>query len=421
MPKKVAETTTTTTSKADMSDNVAIEAMESQLLIPVATDKSSAASRKLHARPSANSGAAGSVVVVGVPMETITVHETSPSSSGSFVGKQIVLMHHFKAGVETWCDKFALGVALTAWYAVGVLAIVTTKLLLQDWRCPPLALTVQQMVLGTIILRLVVYARDGAAQPWPWDAGAHLHAHHQKNQTATSSSSGTATSSTTTPTAAAAAAAAEHIENELASDRVKRHLPWLKHPNFTLSGIFNALDFLASNYAFSFSSAHFVETIKASEPITTTAIALLWKVDRLSTPEAGSLSMLVAGVLLSTWGNSTDNERAVSDNSENTKLFESIQTATLALSANVFFGFRAINQKKYRSTTHETQQMDDVNFMCRMLQVGATFLLLPLLLLHYDTIGEALDATSDSQFTYLGLALVNSFSYVTYKYVYFCF
>ena len=123
--------------------------------------------------------------------------------------------------------------------------------------------------------------------------------------------------------------------------------------------------------------------------------------------------MLICGVVLSTWGNSTD-EQAVTDE---TKLLESIQTATLALSANIFFGFRAIHQKKYRSTTHEMLQMDDVNFMCRMLQVGATFLLLPLLLLHSDAILRALVAPSDSKIVYLGLALVNAFSYVTYKYV----
>jgi drug/metabolite transporter (DMT)-like permease len=347
-------------------DDRKVDTMETQL--PVVDKRSGAG--KLYSRTTSGTAA---------PMETVTFEE-APKSDGSFVGKQIVIMHHFKAGVETWCDKFAVAVAITAWYAVGVLAIVTTKLLLQDWHCPAMALTVQQMVLGTIILRLVVAARDGAAQPWPWEA-------HQQ-QTAT-----------------------EVVQNELFADRMKRHMPWLKHPNFVLSGVFNSLDFLASNYAFSFSSAHFVETIKASEPITTSAIALIWKVDRLSLTEGGSLAMLIAGVLLSTWGNSTD-ENAIPDDK---KLVESIRSATLALLANLFFGFRAMNQKKYRSTTHETQQMDDVNFLCRMLQVGTIFLLIPLVVLHSSTISEALNKPSETLFSYLGLSIVNAFSYVTYK------
>jgi hypothetical protein len=45
----------------------------------------------------------------------------------------------------------------------------------------------------------------------------------------------------------------------------------MKHYDFILAGLFNALDFLASNTAFSQSAASFVETVKASEPITTTA------------------------------------------------------------------------------------------------------------------------------------------------------
>lgn len=325
--------------------------------------------------------------------------------SVSFVGKQLVRLHHFKAGVETWFDQFGVVVALAAWYVVGVLAIVTTKLLLQDWRCPPLVLTVQQLAVGTSILRIVLSVRDdGGATPWPWCPDDAVRP-----------------SPTTTSTSPAAAVAlvdrADHAGFVADPRGVRRTLllpPWLllrHHHNFILAGVFNSLDFLASNVAFSFSSAHFVETIKASEPITTTAIALLWKVDRLSGPEAGSLSLLICGILLSTWGNSTD-ARDVTDEK---KLAESIQTATLALSANIFFGFRAINQKKYRSMAHESDQMDDVNFLCRMQQVGATFLIGPLLLLHYDAIAEALGAPLKSQVTYLGLALVNVFSYVTYK------
>jgi hypothetical protein len=139
--------------------------------------------------------------------------------------------------------------------------------------------------------------------------------------------------------------------------------------------------------------------------------------------EATSLSMLICGVLLSTWGNSTDdntnnNQDAIVVAINEHKLIESIQTASLAICANISFGFRAINQKKYRSTTHETQQLDDINFLCRMMQIGATFVLIPTLLLHFRQLGDALHASRELQVTYFGIALVNSISYVTYKYVF---
>jgi drug/metabolite transporter (DMT)-like permease len=325
--------------------------------------------------------------------------------------------HPYKADVETWSDKLVVALALMAWYVISILSIVTTKILLQNWNCPPIVLTVQQLVLGTILLRGVLIARDGMIQPWPWDSSP--------------SSVVSSTTMTTTSTSTSMMIPKHHnnhevtrtksfesprgtMKYELWTDRMKRQFPWLKHPNFIFSGVCNACDFLASNLAFSISSAHFVETIKASEPITTTAIALFWKVDRLSTLEASSLAVLICGALLSTWGNSTDeNHPTVADEQ---KLVQSIQTASLAICANVFFGFRAIHQKKYRATTHATQQLDDVNFLCRMMQVGATCLLIPTVLLHFHMLGPAIiHAPSDVQLTYIGLAMMNAVSYVTYK------
>jgi drug/metabolite transporter (DMT)-like permease len=311
--------------------------------------------------------------------------------------------HQYKAGVDTFLDKLIVVVALMAWYGISVFSIVTTKILVQNWNCPPLVLTVQQLILGTLLLRFVLFLRDGAIQPWPWDI----------------TSTGVTISSMNDPPSNEFPQHAKSFEspraatmaNELLLDRMKRQLPWLKHPNFVLSGVFNSCDFLATNFAFSLSSAHFVETIKASEPITTTAIALFWKVDGVSMMEATSLCVLITGVILSTWGNSTD-EHMIADEQ---KLLESVQTAMLAILANVNFGFRAINQKKYRSTTHETEQLDDFNFLCRMMQVGAKFLLLPTFLLNFHTLVRVLHAPGELQLTYIGLSMINSVSYVTYK------
>jgi len=288
------------------------------------------------------------------------------------------LNHHFVGGINTWFDRFTLTFALVAWYTVGVLAIVTTKVLIADWHCPALVLTVQQMVFGAIILRLVVAARDGAAQPWPWE---HF------------------------PVPSSAV---------LLSDQIKRHLPWLNHMNFILAGVFNSLDFLCSNYAFSQSAAHFVETVKASDPITTTAVALVFRVDTLGPAEGASLFLLVAGVLISTWGNSKNNA-ADEEQPTPAEMWDSLRTVAIGMTANLCFAFRAMNQKRYRVKTNELQQLDDVNLFCRMCQTGALFLGLPLLLVHWNDFGVAWNQPAELQWTYMGLALVNSFSYVTYK------
>lgn len=298
------------------------------------------------------------------------------SNDAAYPGK--ALSHHFVGGINNWLDRLTLILSLLAWYSVGVLAIVTTKVLIADWHCPALVLSVQQLFFGSIILRLVVAARDGAAQPWPWE-------HYPVPSSPV-----------------------------LLTDKVKRHLPWLNHMNFVLAGVFHSLDFLCSNLAFSQSAAHFVETIKASDPITTTAIALISGVDTLGAAEGASLFLLVAGVLLSTWGNSKSNT-AYEDEPTQAEMWESLRTVAIVTTANVCFAFRAMNQKRYRVKTNELQQLDDVNLFCRMCQTGATFLALPLVLIHWIDFRVAWNQSAELQWTYLGLALVNSFSYVTYK------
>ncbi len=337
-------------------------------------------------------------------------------------------------------------------------------------------LTIQQMIMGHGLLRffiVYIYNKDRTIQPLPWDTtnvvtythhvhhttggstveSIHIHAatnHNNHNSMSDNSHESSPRSSDTCasisvlepppppppqqqqqqPLPLLSPNYQTKPELLLLTDRIQRLLPWYhsKYSNFIWCGICNAGDFLASNIAFSCSSAHFVETIKASEPITTTTIAILWKVDKLSTMEGTSILCLIFGVLLSTWGNSTTTSNdtntlpaldamTVSNHStamDDHKIMESIQTALLAICANICFGFRAIHQKKYRSTTHD--QLDDVNFLCRMMQVGATFLFIPTVLLYLPMFANALIYTPSAiQFTYLGLAFVNASAYVTYK------
>jgi hypothetical protein len=337
------------------------------------------------------------------------------------------------------------------------MAIVSTKTLVQEWHCPPLLLTVQQMVLASLLLRLALAVRDGAPQPLPWE----------------SSMSPCSTSHITKPchdddepggVLAAVADGEPSTWHRNVLSRYPAVVPRVSmltkmaqyHSSFVLVGIFNALEFLCSNLAFSIADADFVETVKASDPITSAAIAVIAKVDQLSAKEGVSLLLLVGGILLSTWSHcsfdaaGTDPQHHL----QTEKLVESAQTTGLTL---LCFGFHALRQKKYRSivatgtgspssnggTTNNNQSvddnamtvpllsptlpppspptmavMDDVNLLYRMVQIGAAFLALPMLLMHGQDIWRAVvHQPLDVQTAYCGILALNSCSYVVYKYV----
>lgn len=62
-----------------------------------------------------------------------------------------------------------LCLAVLLWYLLGVISIGTTKVLLQDGT-PPLWLTLQQLFLGSNLLRFLLHARamgSAGLQPWP--------------------------------------------------------------------------------------------------------------------------------------------------------------------------------------------------------------------------------------------------------------
>lgn len=309
---------------------------------------------------------------------------------------------HTNNASSSWYDGrlFLVG-TIAAWYCIGVCAIVTTKLLLKQYHVPPLVLTTQQLFVGSLLLRLVcIFRNNGSMQPWPWNKGNH---YEQED------------------TSSAEQQQVKKTGGLLQKWRLRQHV------NFLLVGVFHSLDFLCSNTAFSQSAASFVETIKASDPITTTAIALLWKVDRLmGYQEASSLFLLIAGVLMSTIGNSMQTTTTTQEtprllqeqqqqSAPDTALKNSILTACTVMAANLCFGFRAMNQKKFR-TNEKQQPMDDINLLCRMLQVGATFLSLPLLVFYSGSLLETIsEQPTEVKLTYLKLAAVNSISYVTYK------
>jgi drug/metabolite transporter (DMT)-like permease len=201
--------------------------------------------------------------------------------------------------------------------------------------------------------------------------------------------------------------------------------------DFLLVGLFNALDFLLSNSAFHASAASFVETIKASEPITTTVVALAWQVDRLGLAESACLAILITGVLLSTVGNAAtavtttraDDEAvitavttAITDDEAVMALGHSVRTAVTIMTANLCFAFRALSQKRYRSSRPAAEQLDDINLLCRMLLVGALSLLPAALWIHGGSLIHATKASTENQMRYTGLSMLNAVSFATYNF-----
>jgi drug/metabolite transporter (DMT)-like permease len=357
---------------------------------------------------------------------TVSVDDSDPtttaSNSNSPVSVVIRYINHSRIAVAPkhhhdsnkqqtrWLERMQLPIAVAAWYLVGVVSIVTTKVLLSDWQIPPLVITFQQLTMGSCVLWSYLRLGQGGAQPWPWDAAAP-------------SSSSLSSSITLSH-----AVVSKHTVLELAGPVTA--VVAVQYTDFILAGLFNALDFLASNTAFSQSAASFVETIKASEPITTTVVALAWKVDRLGKSESASLALLIAGVLLSTVGNAeaavsssgdaADSQEQVLSDEEEQALQNSFRISATVMTANLCFAFRAMSQKFYRrkAAAAGTYQLDDVNLLCRMQQMGALSLLLPVLIFDGAAIVEVLLSefnTLDLQIQYLGLALLNAVSYATYK------
>jgi drug/metabolite transporter (DMT)-like permease len=248
-------------------------------------------------------------------------------------------------------------IAIPTWYIVGVGSICTTNILMNEYSLPPLVLTFQQLAIGSTLLRLHLHL-TGGLQPLPKD------------------------------------------------DKQKRQSIYF---DFVLAGLFNALDFLATNTCFSHSSASFVETIKASEPLTTTAIALFFGIDTLSGLEAICIVVLVSGVFLSTMANASG-----SDHQGQADFHQSVKTTLVVMTANLCFALRAKSQKMFR-TYPEGEKLDDENLLMRMEQIGALSMALPVIIFELPGILErGLNASFEKHCHYWALAVMNAACFCTY-------
>lgn len=250
-------------------------------------------------------------------------------------------------------------VAIPVWYGVGVGSICTTKMLLtNDYAVPPLVLTLQQLTVGSLLLRLHLYY-TGRLQPLP------------------------------------------------------KNVSWSTQPiyyDFVLTGLFNALDFLASNTCFSHSSASFVETMKASEPLMTTAIALFFGIDSLTGNEAICFLVLIIGVFCSTVANSSGDDQVDQDQ----QFHQSMKTACIVMIANLCFALRAKSQKLFRVHVDE-QKVDDENLLMHMEQIGAMSLVIPVVIFELPGVLERIvNSSLEANWSYSLLSVTNAACFCTY-------
>jgi hypothetical protein len=112
-------------------------------------------------------------------------------------------------------------------------------------------------------------------------------------------------------------------------------------------GLFS-VGFIATNFGFSGSSAAFVETVKAAEPITCAALCVLWRIETISPLDFWSLACIVAGFVLSTVGN----QETTSGNAAT--LAASFASCVIVMASNLF-SFRRLYQKCFGPNIFQCQ------------------------------------------------------------------
>lgn len=359
-------------------------------------------------------------------------------------------------------------VAVCLWYILGVLSIASSKVLLTRYAVPPLVLTMQQLIVGMTLLRIMLemqstttsssttgasggekekdrgVIRRGGVRPVPIQL---------KDRCAGSSSS----SSNASNNDAATVTSAEKCEAGILKRKMSKGgdtfseenitllsslLGWIHssqthhiHNQLLLAAIYFALGFLLTNYGFMLGSAAFVETIKAAEPFTSASIAVLWGIERLGIEEILSLIGIAAGVTLSTLGHGKDTSSAQLSSSHHVhengrRMMKQVSSTTpslmticfIVMSSNLCFSFRGLHQKLFRATPQgHVTMVDDLNLQYRMQQIGALMLAIPTLLENASLIIDKLQhvlllgTTNTHAIQYILLSLTNGIAFTSYN------
>ncbi len=279
---------------------------------------------------------------------------------------------------KDFSSKLQISAAVLLWYLLGVISISTTKIILTDYSVAgmtPLILTMQQFVIGIIFLRGWIYVRNGEL-PYPIPMRKIRFSQQNRNN-------------------------AESVG----------------YDKLIASSTFFTMGFLLTNLSFSGADASFVETVKASEPISSACLAFLWGIEKMGLNEVCSLVMICIGVVISTLGNShgTAIEKGA------VTLVQSICSSGIVIGANLSFSFRGLYQKLFRASPNGGSQLiDDLNLQFRIHQVGIIAMIIPFIVFDLSSLLRVLfdfsPLISGRQFRrFFVISLINGFAFTHYK------
>ena len=297
-------------------------------------------------------------------------------------------------------------IAIVLWYTLGIVSISTTKILLVRGT-PPLVLTVQQLFIGSTVLKGYIswntqddYAKRDIDEP-PVEDVEYGASHRLTDDTPSTPIINT------TSTAGA-----------MISPTTSFFQLWHDAPYLVAAGVCFTLGFLATNLGFQTSSASFVETIKAAEPLTSAGLAVGFGLESLTTMEWSSLATLILGVLASTLGNSQSSSSSATA-ATTTSLRDSLLSCGIVMASNLCFSLRGLYQKWYSSQEQQkhrsaASQPKAEELQVQMQQVGVWVLIGPAVvgygrwaIVHLIQEGVSIQ--------YLGLALINGLAFTSYK------
>lgn len=353
-------------------------------------------------------------------------------------------------------------VAVCLWYMLGVVSIASSKVLLTRYSVPPLVLTMQQLIVGMTLLRIMLEMQSttstsggsggekekdrlvhrGGVRPVPIQLKSRFVA-------STSSSTGNNDVATVTIAEKCEAGILKRKTSKGGDTSAEENitllsslLGWIQssnphhiHNQLLLAAIYFALGFLLTNYGFKLGSAAFVETIKAAEPFTSASVAVLWGIERLGIEEILSLVGIAAGVTLSTLGHGKDTSSAQLSSSQlahenGRRMMKQVSSSTpslmticfIVMSSNLCFSFRGLHQKLFRATPQgHVTMVDDLNLQYRMQQIGALMLVIPSLLENASLILDKLQhvlllgTAKTLAIQYILLSLANGIAFTSYN------
>jgi len=283
--------------------------------------------------------------------------------------------------------------AVLIWYILGVLSISTTKILLTNYETigiTPSILTLQQLFIGMIVLRLWIWKTKSDTTSYPI-------IHFKKIISIAYNGN-----------------KKDNINNDT-----------FGYFELFSSGIFFTLGFLFTNLSFSAADASFVETIKASEPISSASLSVLWKLETMSLEESYSLLGICVGVIMSTVGNANGGAKINESIVGGSALMQSLRSSVIVMGSNICFSFRGLYQKLFRaSPIGRPHVVNDIYMQYLIHKIGVVVMVVLVVWLDFSSlipmwyesimVGGIL-SSSQQMVSFLLLSLVNGLAFTHYN------